>query len=444
MKKTTLLLIFIAITGYLSAQKNVVDKIVAVIGEEIILKSDIENEFIQEQGQNIASTSSDYRADILERLLIQKLLVAQAKVDSVNITEAEVEAEVAQRVDYFINSLGSKERVESYFNKSIEDITSEIRAPLREKLIAENMQQHIIEKIRITPSEVRTFYRKIPKDSLPDIADKFELQQIVIKPVISDAEKERIRTRLREFRDQITSGEKSFNTLAVLYSEDGSAARGGELGYKSKNDVVPEFAEVAFSLKPGRVSKIVETEYGFHILQLIDRQGEKVNVRHILLQPKVYEKEKTEALARLDTIRQFIMNKELTFEEAAYYFSTDKQTKNNGGLIAGSSVDSKIERSEIKGEVARQVNRMSANDVSQPFIDKTEFGDEFKIVKIRAFYPKHKANLEEDWSIFENMLRNEKRMTILDKWIKEKQKVTYISLDEEYKKSKFRYDGWVK
>lgn len=421
-----------------------IDKIVAVVGEEVILLSDIENTYIQDQEQQLISSSSDYRADILERLLIQKLLVAQAKVDSVVVTEAEVEGTVQQRIDYFISSLGTKERVESYFKKPIEEIKSDLRSPIREQLTAESMQQHIVEKIRVTPSEVRTFYRKTSKDSLPEIPDKFELQQIVIKPVISDTEKERIRNSLREFREQITNGEKTFNTLAVLYSEDGSATRGGELGYMSKSEMVPEFADVAFNLKPGKISKIVETEYGFHIMQLIDRQGEKVNVRHIILQPKVSDKEKQDALNELDTIRKYVVNDEMTFEDAAYYFSTDKNTKNNGGLIAGEGIDAKLERAEIKGDMAKQVNKMKVGEISSPFIEQTEHGEEFKIVKIKAFYPKHTANLEEDWSIFENMLKNEKRFKILDTWIKDKQKDTYISIDKIYRNSNFKYKGWIK
>ncbi|MDR0983346.1 MAG: peptidylprolyl isomerase [Culturomica sp.] len=444
MRNLILFLVFIASTSFIKGQKNVIDKIVAVVGEEVILLSDIENTYIQDQEQQLISSSSDYRADILERLLIQKLLVAQAKVDSVVVTEAEVEGTVQQRIDYFISSLGTKERVESYFKKPIEEIKSDLRSPIREQLTAESMQQHIVEKIRVTPSEVRTFYRKTSKDSLPEIPDKFELQQIVIKPVISDTEKERIRNSLREFREQITNGEKTFNTLAVLYSEDGSATRGGELGYMSKSEMVPEFADVAFNLKPGKISKIVETEYGFHIMQLIDRQGEKVNVRHIILQPKVSDKEKQDALNELDTIRKYVVNDEMTFEDAAYYFSTDKNTKNNGGLIAGEGIDAKLERAEIKGDMAKQVNKMKVGEISSPFIEQTEHGEEFKIVKIKAFYPKHTANLEEDWSIFENMLKNEKRFKILDTWIKDKQKDTYISIDKIYRNSNFKYKGWIK
>ena len=444
MRKCLLLLVLSILSVYLSAQSNVVDKIVAIVGEEIILKSDIENEFLSEQSQGIISSSSDYRADILEKQLIQKLLVAQAKIDSIVVTEDEVEAEVNSRIQYFTSVLGSKERVESYFNKTIADIKNDLRAPTREKLIAENMQQHIVNKIRSTPSEIKAYYKKLAKDSLPDIPDKYEIQQIVLKPTISDAEKERLRDRLREFRDQILNGEKTLNTLAVLYSEDGASSRGGELGYMSKTEMVPEFAEAAFNLKPGKISKIVETEFGFHIIQLIDRQGEKINVRHIILQPKVTDEEREEALHRLDTIRTYIMDKKMTFEEAAHYFSTDKKTRNNGGLVAAADGDSRIEKAAIGGETARQVNRMKVGQVSEPFNERTEHGEELKIVKIKAFYPQHKANLDDDWMIFEMMLKRDKQMEKLEKWIKEKQANTYIHLDDDYKKSKFRYNGWIK
>ena len=307
MKRYLLLAILFFPFGILSAQQNVIDKIVAIVGEEIILKSDIENAYLQDQGRGIASSSSDYRAGLLENLLVQKLLMAQAQVDSVSVTEDQVESAVESQIDYFISNIGSQEKLENYFGKSIEEIKDDMREPLRERLITEQMQQKIVEKIRITPSEVKRYFLRIPKDSLPEMPDRYELQQIVLRPHVSDAEKERIRERLRDFRDQILNGESTFNTLAVLYSEDpGSAARGGELGYIARNQLDPAFAEAAFELKPGRISKIVESEFGFHIIQLIDRQGERINVRHILLQPKVSEEEKEEALLRLDTIRQFI------------------------------------------------------------------------------------------------------------------------------------------
>ena len=447
MKKYLLLLILCVQAGFLTAQKNVVDKIVAIVGEEIILKSDIENAYLQEQGQGLVSSSSDYKTELLEKQLIQKLLLAQAQIDSISVTEEQVENAVANRIEYFISNIGSQERLEAYFGKSLEEIKDDMRGPLRELLITEQMQQKIVEKIRITPSEVRNYFKRLPKDSLPEMPDRYELQQIVLRPRISDAEKERIRERLREYRDQILKGEKTFNTLAVLYSEDpGSATRGGELGYIPRNQLDPVFAEAAFNLKPGKISKIVESEFGFHIIQLIDRQGEKINVRHILLQPKIAEEEKEEALHRLDTIRQYINEDKMTFEEAAMYFSSDKQTRNNGGLVADPQTgESRIARANIPGEMAKEINNLKVGEVSMPFVTHSEKGlEEYKIVKIKEFYPRHRANLEDDWQNFELMLTNEKQMDKLEKWVKEKQANTYIHIDEEYRKGKFRYDGWIK
>lgn len=447
MKKYLLLLILCVQAGFLTAQKNVVDKIVAIVGEEIILKSDIENAYLQEQGQGLVSSSSDYKTELLEKQLIQKLLLAQAQIDSISVTEEQVENAVANRIEYFISNIGSQERLEAYFGKSLEEIKDDMRGPLRELLITEQMQQKIVEKIRITPSEVRNYFKRLPKDSLPEMPDRYELQQIVLRPRISDAEKERIRERLREYREQILKGEKTFNTLAVLYSEDpGSATRGGELGYIPRNQLDPAFAEAAFNLKPGKISKIVESEFGFHIIQLIDRQGEKINVRHILLQPKIAEEEKEEALLRLDTIRQYINENKMTFEEAAMYFSSDKQTRNNGGLVADPQTsESRIARANIPGEMAKEINSLKVGEVSMPFVTHSERGqEEYKIVKIKEFYPRHRANLEDDWQNFELMLTNEKQMDKLEKWVKEKQANTYIHIDEEYRKGKFRYDGWIK
>lgn len=447
MKKYLWLSVSLVLCSTAFAQKNVVDKIVAIVGEEIILKSDIENAYLQEQGQGLVSSSADYRTELLERQLVQKLLMAQAQIDSIFVTEDQVENAVERQIEFFIGNAGSKERLEAYFGKPIEEIKDDMRAPFRERLITEQMQQKIVEKIRITPSEVRSYFKKLPKDSLPEMPDRYELQQIVLRPRISDAEKERIRERLREFREQILNGEKTFNTLAVLYSEDPqSAVRGGELGYIPRNQLDPAFAEAAFNLKPGRISKIVESELGFHIIQLIDRQGDKINVRHILLQPKIADEEKEEALHHLDTIRRYIVDGKMTFEEAAAYFSSDKKTLNNGGLVADpQTADSRIARANIPGETAREINKLKVGEISMPFVSHSERGqEEYKIVKVKAFYPRHQANLEEDWQNFELMLTEEKQMSKLEKWIKEKQANTYIHIDEEYRNGKFRYDGWIK
>lgn len=447
MRRYLLLFTLLIQIGYLAAQKNAVDKIIAVVGEEIILKSDVENEYLQEQSRGLMSATSDHKAELLEQKLMQKLLLAQAKIDSISVTETELESEVSNRVEYMITDIGSQERLESYFGKPLEEIKNDMRTPMREQLVANRMQMHIVEKIRVTPSEVKNYFKKLPKDSLPDMPDKYEIQQIMLKPNVSEAEKERLRTRLREFRDMILKGEKTFNTLAVLYSEDlGSASRGGEMDYTSRTKLVPEFAEAAFNLKPGKISKIVETEYGFHIIQLIDRQGDKIKVRHILLQPKISDVEKQDAINRLDSVRQYITSGKMTFEEAAYYFSTDKQTKFNGGLFSDpQTADTKISRADIPGEMGRVISKMKVMDVSAPFIDRNMRGqEEFKIIKLKAFYPQHKADLENDWMSFESMLQKEKQFNKLEKWIKEKQQNTYIHIDDSYKDAKFRYDGWIK
>ena len=440
------LLVLLFLASYASAQKNVIDKIIAVVGEEIVLKSDIENQFLHEQSQGLVNSSSDSRTRILENLLVQKLLVAQAKIDSITVTDTEVENALNSQLEQYVQHIGSRERLETYFGKSYEDIKNEMRTPLREQMITQRMQSKIVDNVRVTPSEVRYFYRKFNKDSLPEVPDKYEIQQIVIKPRISDTEKERIRNRLRDFRDEILAGKQTFNTLAVLYSEDpGSAAKGGELGYQTKSALAPAFAEAAFSLKPGRVSKIVETEFGFHILQYIDRQGDKVNVRHILLRPRISDEERQEAIQHLDSVLTYIHNGEATFEEAAAYFSMDKKTRNNGGLIFNEEdADSKLPRETIEGEMARQVNKLKVGEISSPFLDQTRTGEQYNVIKIKAYYPSHTANLDDDWISFENGLKSKKQQEVLDKWIKEKQANTYIHIDEDYKNSKFHYDGWFK
>lgn len=439
------LLILLFLASYASAQKNVIDKIIAVVGEEIVLKSDIENDLLHAQTQSAIANTADAKAQIFENRLVSKLLMAQAKIDSITVTDSEVEAQLNSQLELYIQNIGSREKLEGYFGKSYEEIKNEMRTPLREQMITGRMQQKIVENVRVTPSEVRYFYRKFNKDSLPEVGDKYEIQQIVIKPRISDTEKERIRNRLRQFRDEILEGKQSFNTLAVLYSEDpGTAAKGGELGYMSKSQLTPEFAEAAFSLKPGRISKIVESEYGFHIIQYIDRQGDKVNVRHILLRPRIEESDREAALQRLDSVVSFIKNGELTFEQAAFYASSDKRTKNNGGLIFSSNADSKLPKELIKGDMARQVSSLQVGEISEPFLDRTETGDEYKIIKIKAFYPAHTANLDDDWISFENGLKSKKEQEIFEKWIKERQQNTYIHIDDEYKNIKFHYDGWIK
>lgn len=443
-------LIVLALTlliGYASAQnKNVVDKIIAVVGEEIVLKSDIENEILHlRQSEGGFIENADTRALLLERLLINKLLLAQAKIDSIVVTDEQVEKQLNSQIEFYIRQSGSQEKLEAYFGKTLDEIKNEMRNPMKESLITRQMQQKIVGDARVTPSEVRFFYKQFNKDSLPEVGDKYEIQQIVVRPKISNEEKERIRNRLRDFREQILSGQQTFQTLAVLYSDDAvSASRGGELGYLTKNDLVPEFAEAAFSLKQGKLSKIVETEYGFHLIQYIDRQGDRINVRHILLRPKVEEKAREEALQLMDTIVNYLKKEEIPFEYVALRMSDDTKTRANGGLIITPDSDSRLPRESITGEMARQVTKLNVGEISEPFLDQDGPVEEYKIIKIKAFYPAHKASIEDDWTTFENGLLTKKQQELFEKWIREKQESTYIHIDDEYTNAKYMYKGWIK
>ncbi|MDR0766387.1 MAG: peptidylprolyl isomerase [Odoribacteraceae bacterium] len=440
-----ILFLFMALTTGAAAQQGVVDKIVAVVGDEIVLKSDIEKSLVDLFRQGVIEGNDDDRKMILAQILLQKLLLAQAKVDSVFVTDEQVDRALDARINDYTREAGSKERLEAIMGKSMPEIRNEMRERIRESAIASEMQQKITAHVKSTPSEVRFFYQKTNKDSLPDAPAKYEIQQIVVKPGIDDAEKEKIRNRLREFREQVLSGETTFSRLAIFYSEDeGSAVKGGELGYSPKSRFAPEFADAAFSLKAGRISKIVETEFGFHIIQYVDRQGEMINVRHILLRPKIDDKGRQEAIEKLDSIVYYIKEKNIPFEHVAEQLSDDKNTRNNGGLILNENSDSRIPREQVRGEMARQVNRLSVGEISAPFMDMNNGQEEYKIIKLKAFHPEHTVDLENDWSYFESRLQQEKIHAVMTTWIKERQASTYIHIDEEYHDELLRQEGWIK
>nr|WP_320118566.1 peptidylprolyl isomerase [uncultured Marinifilum sp.] len=444
-KVYTLLVLLLVGIITTNAQDNVVDKIIAVVGNQVVLKSDVEQRFISLKAQGYTSGSIDLKTEIFEDLLIQKLMIAQAQIDSVEVTEQEVEDDLSRKMEMYVQKIGSKEKLEQYFNKTILEMKNDLRDDTRNERIKEKMQAEITKDIHITPAEVREFYNKLNKDSLPTIPGELEVQQIVKYPKISDNEKDRIREKLRGYRERVLNGD-SFSTLAVLYSEDpGSARQGGELGYTPRANLVPEFANVAFNLKTDKVSKIVETEYGFHIIQLIDRKGERINVRHILLKPKIEDAKREAATARLDSIADLIRKEKLQFDEAAFYFSDDKDTRNNGGLIVNPyTAASKFQKDNLPPAIAQQVNNLKINEVSAPFLDVSGGKDSYKIIKIKSETKSHSANLSDDWSQFESMLSQKKQQNILDKWIKEKQANTYVHIDDSYKNANFRFKGWQK
>ena len=426
------------------AQDNSIDKIIAVVGDQVVLKSDVENSFLGYKAQGYKSGSVDFKSEIFEDLLIEKLMIAQAQVDSVEVTEQEVENDLQRKIEYYIQKIGSKEKLEQYFKKSISDIKNQMRDMTRSDKIKQKMQAEITKNISATPAEVRDLYSKISQDSLPTIPGEMQIQQITRSPKITNAEKDRIREKLRSLRDRIMKG-ANFATLAVLYSEGPSAPRGGELGFTPRSDLVPEFANEAFNLKPGKVSKIVETEFGFHIIQLIDRKGERINVRHILLKPRIKQEDRVRATEILDSIADLIRNDKIKFKEAAFYYSDDKDTKQNGGLIVNpNNASSKFTKDALPPSIAKEANKLKVGEISEAFLDEQRGQETYKIIKIKSQTKPHKANLADDWSQFENMLKNKKQQILLSKWIKEKQSSTYISIDDSYKNATFRFKNWIK
>ena len=313
-----------------TANDSIVDGVVAVVGANVILRSDIETQYLQFRAQgNIQGSAEKVRCQILEGLLFQKLLYHQAQIDSVKVTDAEVDGQMDHRMRMFISQIGSPEKLEEYYQKSISEIKNEMRDIIKEQMMVQQSKEKITKDVNVTPSEVKVFLKRLPKDSIPEISSEIEVGMIMKSPVIGDAEKQACIDRLKNFKERIKKGD-DFSTLAVLYSEDpGSAKKGGELGMFKRGDMRIEFEAAAFKLKPGEISDIVETEDGFHIIQMIERKGEYINVRHILIQPKVSLASMTSAKATLDSVGNLIEQKKITFADAVVRFSDDP-TRNNG------------------------------------------------------------------------------------------------------------------
>ena len=401
------LLLACSIVG-VKAQDNVIDEVVWVVGDDAILRSDVESQrlYMLNSGEKL---DGDPYCVIPEQMAIQKLYLNQAKIDSVEVPEAQVIQSVEQWMNFVINQIGSKEKVEEYFNKKMPQIKEERTETIREQQIVQEMQRKLVGEIKLTPSEVRRYFNDLPQDSLPNIPSTVEVQIITMEPKIPMEEVDAIKSRLREFTEQVTSGEREFSALARLYSEDPeSAKRGGELGFTGKALLAPEFANVAFNLNdPKRVSQIVQTEFGYHIIQLIEKRGDRINCRHILLKPKVSDSELTKTLAKMDTLYNDLQANKFSFEEAATFLSADKDTRNNRGLMVNQNYESanngtpKFEMQELPQEVGKVVYEMKVGEISKPFtmINKSQ-KEVVAIVKLKARTEAHKANLAEDYQAF--------------------------------------------
>lgn len=449
-KFTTLLAMLLIGSMQLMAQvaDNIIDEIIWVVGDEAILRSEVESERknMLYRGEKI---NGDPYAVIPEQMAIQKLFINQAIIDSIEVSDEQVEAQVDAQMNMFISQIGSKEKLEEYLGKPMSQLRSEWRTGIKNQSIQQQMQQKLCEDVTVTPSEVRSYYERLSKDSIPFVETQVEVQMISLQPQVSKQQIDGIKNRLRDFTQRVNNGESQFSTLAILYSEDpGSAAMGGELGFKGKGEFVPEFSAAGFQLtEPGRISKVVETEFGYHIIQLIERRGDRANFRHILLTPKVSAKEMNDARGRMDSLRMDLDSAKFSFEEAARYLSSDKDTRNSGGLMtSGRSGASRMTMEELPAEVARQVATMKVGEISKPFSmkDPKTSRDQVVIVKLKNRIDGHKATYYDDYQVIKNMYQSHLNQEIIENFIREKQRTTYVRIKPGWENFEFQYPGWGK
>lgn len=426
---------------------NIAEEVVWVVGDEPIYKSQVEEQYSQMQYERVPIEGDPYCV-IPEQLAINKLFLHQAEIDTIVVEESQVMQEVNARINYFIESLGTKEKVEEYFRKPLPEMRETLVEVMKNQYTVQRVQQELTKDVKATPADVRKYYDKLSKDSLPFVPMQVEAQIISIKPIIPQQEIDEVKSRLRDYAQRVNNGESEFSTLAILYSEDGSSARGGEIGFKGRTELLSEYASVAFNLTdPKKASKIVETEAGFHIIQLIEKRGDKINTRHILLKPKVSEKELTEGIERLDSLRTDLLANKFTFEDAAQYLSQDKDTRNNKGLMINSQTGtSRFEMAQLPQEVAKVVDKMNVGDISEPFImiDPKTNREIVAIVKLKNRIEGHKANLRDDYEVLKQMYEAYAKNEIVSEWIKKKINSTYVYIEEGWRNCKFEHEGWLK
>ncbi len=439
--------LFLTAMGYLmTAQNNIAEEVAWIVGDEAIYKSDIEEQYQQLQYERTPIDGNPYCV-IPEQIAIDKLFLHQAKIDTIEVPNSTVQQSVDARINYFIANLGSKEKVEEYFRKPIPEIREQLMNTVRDQYTIQQVQSSLTKNVKATPSDVRKFYNSIPKDSLPLIQKQVEVEIITINPIIPQQEIDEVKSRLRDYAQRVNNGESDFSTLALLYSEDGSAMSGGEIGFKSRNDLVPEYANVAFNLNdPKKVSKIVETEFGYHIIQLIEKRGDRINTRHILLKPKVNQKDLDSAVVKLDSLRKDILANKYTFEQAALYVSQDKDSRNNKGLMMNPQTHTTLfEMVDLPDEIGKVVDKLQVGEISEPFIaiNKSNNRQQVAMVKLVRRIEAHKADLAEDFQVLKDMYENKRKAEIIDEWVKEKQKKTYVHISEGWRNCEFKYN-WRK
>ena len=451
-KRIALLLCLLAgINISLYAQRygeGLIDKTIATVGNEFILLSQLESEVQMMMAQGYAS-DGNIRCSILENLMGQKLFLAQAKLDSLTASADQVEMELTNRINTAITSLGSEERLEEYFNKPLYKLRNDWRELLTEQNLTSQMQQNVMQQAgSMTPAEIEKFYKKMDKDSLPVISTQYKISQIALYPSKDEAVTA-VRERLLDFRNRILNGEK-FSTLATLYSQDPeSVMRGGELGMAPKSIFWPAFSDAAAALKPGQISQIVETPDGFHIIQMVEKDGDMINVRHILLKPEYTSKDRDKAFKELDSIRTKILADSITFDLAARIYSQDPKSSINGGVMSDPNTGADyFEMDQLKPADYAVLREMKIGDISAPFESTDNEGRSgntlYKIIKLDDIKPSHTATLEDDFMVIQNYANNTKQVEAINKFIKEHQESTLIIIDDLFKKCNFERDGWIK
>ena len=432
-------------------ETSIVDEVIWVVGDEPILKSDVEAMRLQAEAEgNRFKGNPD--CTIPEQIAVQKLFLHQAAIDSIEVTESEVMQGIDNQIERWVQMVGSQEKLEEYQNKTMAQIRNDIHDEYKNTLMVQQMRQKLVEDVTVTPSDVRNYFKGVSEDSIPFVPTEVEVEIITLQPRISMEETNRVKDKLREYTDRVNKGETTFATLARFYSEDpGSARKGGELGYMGRGMLDPAFANVAFNLTdPKKVSKIVESEFGFHIIQLIDKRGDRVNCRHILLKPQVSAEAIEQVKERLDSIGDDIRGGKFSFEEGATFISDDKETRNNHGLMSyfdreTDVLSSRIQMKNLAPEVARAVDTLKVGEVSKAF---TMINDKGKlvgaIVKLRNRIESHKATITEDFQVLKNVVLAKRREDVLHEWLSDKIKHTYVRMNDRYKDCEFEYQGWIK
>ena len=430
-------------------ENSIIDEVIWVVGDEAILKSDVEAMRLQAEAEGVRFKGNP-DCSIPEQIAVQKLFFHQAAIDSIEVSEAEVAQGVEEQINYWINLIGSREKLEEYRKMPISQIREQMHDDFRNSQLVRKMKEKLVSDVSVTPADVRSYFRDLPADSIPFVPTEVEVEIITRKPKVTQDEINRIKDELRDYTERVTNGTSSFSTLARLYSDDTNSARqGGEIGYSGRGMLDQAFANVAFNLTdPKKVSKIVESEFGYHIIQLIDKRGDKVNVRHILKIPKVTAEETQHEVNRLDSLADEIREGKFTFEEVAAYASDDKDTRNNRGVMvnnADRSLTSRFQMKDLPTEVARVVEGLKVGEISKAFTMVNRNGKtQAAIVKLKSRIEGHKASITEDFQVMKNIVLEKEREKVIHDWVKEKIKKTYVRMKDRYKDCDFEYEGWVK